>query len=590
MRPQAKKILDAGTSNPIVVRIIYQFTHIVGKGCIDLTPEARDRVPPIVLELTKDVLRLEKHVEAYRKEEKAQLNQIDRDIPKNQQASWSVNMPEAQKEEFKGAIAAASTAINHLMKIVEGILSDKISGIKSLRAAFQKHLPKTSRHRAWLNEDIGWLHELLDINGVASKNILTFSPYLIERKSGDAKALIDLPRLRRQNCAGSVYLSGLQLNVLSFCEDVLFLILTIKCLPGFRIVQVPEPLRSMNENMTFFVESHDVTFKQHIQKLFENEQKYGKVKPIISVKMKEKQFVAVGNKYMFGDYKDFHNFLDAYIVSVLEPNWGQTELAKPYEERHEIIKWYSEAVDSARTAKAGKPAAQASIWKGVAYRLLAYDLYTTGHNSTLQKRLIGRLKHADQFQGARYELFAIATCIRAGFEIEYEDETGPGNHFEFTGVHIDTKQRVSVEAKSRHRPNVLGYKGPGKSGNAVKADVGQLINQALKNARDLPHIVFIDLNLPPAAGTTGDQAWYKEIQKTVERNLGNASASKPDIFNLMIFTNHPFHYSDESISLRHDAVGMYSRFPKNKANYPFVIQSIHEAAMKFGNIPKDFPK
>jgi hypothetical protein len=47
---------------------------------------------------------------------------------------------------------------------------------------------------------------------------------------------------------------------------------------------------------------------------------------------------------------------------------------------------------------------------------------TSWDHLALQERLIGRLKHPDQFQGARYELAMAATMIRAGFDLEYEME------------------------------------------------------------------------------------------------------------------------------------------------------------------------
>ena len=42
----------------------------------------------------------------------------------------------------------------------------------------------------------------------------------------------------------------------------------------------------------------------------------------------------------------------------------------------------------------------------LAYLTFAYDLYIVEHNGKLDPRLMERLKRADQFQGARHELFA----------------------------------------------------------------------------------------------------------------------------------------------------------------------------------------
>ena len=38
------------------------------------------------------------------------------------------------------------------------------------------------------------------------------------------------------------------------------------------------------------------------------------------------------------------------------------------------------------------------------------------------KEWLQRLKNREMFQGARHELFAEATCYRAGFKVEHEDE------------------------------------------------------------------------------------------------------------------------------------------------------------------------
>jgi len=67
----------------------------------------------------------------------------------------------------------------------------------------------------------------------------------------------------------------------------------------------------------------------------------------------------------------------------------------------------------------------------------------------LDDLFLHRLKKCDLFQGARHELFAEATCIRAGFTVEREDEQdGSRRHAEFAALHRATGQRISVEAKA----------------------------------------------------------------------------------------------------------------------------------------------
>jgi hypothetical protein len=69
------------------------------------------------------------------------------------------------------------------------------------------------------------------------------------------------------------------------------------------------------------------------------------------------------------------------------------------------------------------------------------------------------LKDINQFQGARYEIYVTASFVRAGFEVELENETErTTSHCEFTATHR-TGAKYSVEAKSRHRQGILGREG-----------------------------------------------------------------------------------------------------------------------------------
>src|SRR5271157_1332883 len=91
-----------------------------------------------------------------------------------------------------------------------------------------------------------------------------------------------------------------------------------------------------------------------------------------------------------------------------------------------------------------------------AYTCFAYDLYVVADNGGLDDEFLQRLKNRELFQGARHELFAEATCYRAGFTVQHENEKdGSTRHAEFTVRHAATGQLLSVEAKSSHRAGVL---------------------------------------------------------------------------------------------------------------------------------------
>ena len=123
-----------------------------------------------------------------------------------------------------------------------------------------------------------------------------------------------------------------------------------------------------------------------------------------------------------------------------------------------------------------------------AYYRLAYNLYLIAHNGkNIQTRLIARLKNKDNFQGAFFETQVAAWLIKAGFELEFEDESDrTSKHCEFTATHMATGEKCSVEAKSREI----------ESTNSSRAKVGRKLYEALEKKANYKRLIFLDLNKP----------------------------------------------------------------------------------------------
>ncbi|HEY6898388.1 MAG TPA: SEC-C metal-binding domain-containing protein, partial [Rhodocyclaceae bacterium] len=189
----------------------------------------------------------------------------------------------------------------------------------------------------------------------------------------------------------------------------------------------------------------------------QREQQQGFGRPIISMEVNGTRFVAIGKKLMRSDkWKTVPDFLGDYIRSALTPEWGNAELAKPFEQRHPILVWYDHVcrLQKESIKEPGKVAVAPMTGAAEAWFRLAYDLYSLEHNAELQRKLLNRLKDPGMFQGARYETFVAGALIRAGFDIEFEDEDDRGStHVEFTATCRKSGKKYSVEAKQR---NVTG--------------------------------------------------------------------------------------------------------------------------------------
>lgn len=218
-------------------------------------------------------------------------------------------------------------------------------------------------------------------------------------------------------------------------------------------------------------------FARHVAQERERVDRYGEVRPPISTDFQDHKIVAVGNTIHWGHWKTFPDFLFHYIKSVLLGEWGNEELSKPLEDRHQILKWYDALCSlQAQTKEESDPSEDGVYASEVdgpsrAYLLLAYDIYVLRHSSALQERVITRLRNQDQFQGARYELFVAATMIRAGFALEHEDESdGSGKHPEFIAtlappISLDSRlaKAAGPERKGRDGPEAEGEQGDRRS-------------------------------------------------------------------------------------------------------------------------------
>lgn len=321
-------------------------------------------------------------------------------------------------------------------------------------------------------------------------------------------------------------------------------------------------------------------------------ERFGEINPAVHCdwKAQGKKVVAVGNVVCIGDFKTFPDFLASYLQTLLTKEWILEEEKRPAQERHPIALWFEAMI---RRLAQGRPVTEEKVLVRpsggmMCYILLAYDLYALQHHSLLQNRLLTRIKSRDGFQGARYELFVAATMVRAGFDIKFEDETDVSRkHPEFVATDRATGVRIAVEAKSKHRAGVLGFKKAKTSDSDYRLNIQRLIHKALEKKLDYPYLVFVDINMPPSEGGPFQRPWFKEFRETIER--ANAPADEVDEFNAIVLTNIPHHYDDSLNSAPGgDCVTVLARKPKHSLPDIAVLRRIHEAAAKYGAIPGTF--
>ena len=182
-------------------------------------------------------------------------------------------------------------------------------------------------------------------------------------------------------------------------------------------------------------------------------QQQGMGRPIISGVVKGHRVVAVGNRiYPSDKVQTFHDFLRDYIPDVFGAEWVLAERDKPAELQHPVMRWALQSFDDYRRAAEEVDGFLSAPANGAMHSFLglSYNLYLIAHNIALQEALIDRLKHPRSFWGALYETYVAASFIKAGFDIEFENEAdSTSTHCEFIATHRQSGKHFSVEAKAR---------------------------------------------------------------------------------------------------------------------------------------------
>jgi hypothetical protein len=229
-------------------------------------------------------------------------------------------------------------------------------------------------------------------------------------------------------------------------------------------------------------------------------------KPIISVDLNGERLVVINNKIASSNsWNTFHEFLISYLVGVLSAEWFKAGQLAATPDQHPLVKWYVNLLKvlNSDNQKQGKIAVKKSTGAVLGFLNLAYHLYLLDHHQERQTYLIKRLKSQSDggFYGAFHETRVFSTFFKAGYEVEFQDESdGDVDHHEFIAVNKKNGNRYCVEAKCR-LPNKPHF------------DIYTQMRKALSKSAEHKRIVFIEMNVENEAvgSSTGRATWQNHI-------------------------------------------------------------------------------
>lgn len=318
---------------------------------------------------------------------------------------------------------------------------------------------------------------------------------------------------------------------------------------------------------------------------------FGELKPGVHANWQGYKFVASGHTIHYqkeAHWKTPADFLRSYLLRTLGLDWVRAELAKPLGERHLIMKW-EDSIRRLLEKQVREPNGLIGVVASgpmSAFMLLAHDLYALNHHAALKEQVVRRLKVGTQFYGARHELFAAAVCIRAGFDIEHEDESDKERkHTEFIAVHERTGQRIQVEAK--HREPTQTGRGQADAEDLIAFKMNRLLRNALKKPLLHPYVLFVELSIPPVAHIPHESPWFRKFLGTMKRLRDANDGRSP--FNLVVLTNFADHYGpDDQPAPQRYGYTYLEPAPRIGATHLDALEGIRQIVERYGSLPATF--
>ncbi len=283
----------------------------------------------------------------------------------------------------------------------------------------------------------------------------------------------------------------------------------------------------------------------------QRKQQQGLGKPIISDVGDGHRLVAVGNRMYFSEkWRTFHDFLRDFLIGTLGREWFKEQIDAEESKRHTVVNWYMQSLEDARELhEQSENGLVTGPMTGAqrAFLNLAYNIYLIAHHSDPQKSekivdsFIWRLKSArkDDFLGKLFETYTSAVFLKAGFEIEYENERdGLESHVEFVATYPESKKKFSVEVKTR---NPQASK-DGPVDDIRRLRVGSKLTRALRKRAKHMRVVFIEVNVPDVITDGYKGTWMESaLQQIWEAESYRDREGKLYPPSYVCVTNHAFH-------------------------------------------------
>jgi len=249
------KILNSGTANPIVNRLSLQFFDILGRNLLSISTEDLEKIKKLLFELMKKMLKAEEAKISYLQQENLAIQKIlsKNGIKFQRNAILYDDPTEDLKKKFEDFLVNSVISIRKVVKIADIVFNKNFGdGVGSLAKYLSSLFDKKSPEIKMIEEDTLWVKELFDLRRLVEHDELELKPFNISFKP-NGNLHIYIPHLPNGKASVREYIEITLENCLTFCEDIIALLLNTRCLKGIKIVLIPEDKRSDFGNFKYTI-------------------------------------------------------------------------------------------------------------------------------------------------------------------------------------------------------------------------------------------------------------------------------------------------------------------------------------------------
>lgn len=260
-----QKIMDVGTSNPIVARMM-GLPELIQMA--RMSEEKKEKIKNACFDMMRALIEAEKAAKPLIDEIKSAKQKIDSDGVKTQLPSGAIEMPSVLNlEAAKVFLKFARQALHSLARAMGVILDEDFNGphfhkvLKRVESVLGPEHPVTKL----LKDDIKWIKEIVDLRNEDEhphvSNPFNFVQGFNITMRADGRYLVQMP----QFYDGQPILECLEVfghNLLTFSEEMIALSVETHFPQGVILTEIPEEQRDPNMPVRFRPSLKDNPFKK----------------------------------------------------------------------------------------------------------------------------------------------------------------------------------------------------------------------------------------------------------------------------------------------------------------------------------------